>query len=138
MRSLDNFDIEFGVVNRNNPEVVFINCKTYLSSLTQANSFVKIIHEKLAKMKKVALSKLKGNDVFDENTMIFDFCVTQTFNDEFKNKILYVEIFLKQKRGLRKKVSEMQDNIELYLRSFLEELSSMCLKNNISVSKVKT
>ena len=138
IRSLDDFDIEFGVVNRNNPEVVFINCKTYLSSLTQVNSFVKLIHEKLAKMKKVALSKLKGNDTFDENTMIFDFCVTQTFNDDFKNKILCVELFLKQKNGLKKKISEMQGCVESYLDSFLKELSSMCLKNNITVSKVKT
>lgn len=131
-----NFTIEYGTVNKKNPEIIYINYKTYISSVKENNEYNKIINDIFRYFKrKVTTEIIKSR--FDKD-FIFDYDILQDIKPQFKNKILTFELFLKQPNNDIKKISMLKGYISELSNKLIENLSNTLEKNNIKLSKVKS
>lgn len=127
-------DIEYGVVNRKTPEVVFITCKTYISSLTSQNLTQKV-NDILTKAKKIIITSLKDSRF--KNEFIYDFNLTQDLEPNFKNKIVTLDFFIKQKHDNIIVPSDLQSEISCFINPLIDYLDTACYNNKILLSKRK-
>lgn len=133
IKDSDNFEIQFGAIDRLNPEIVFIKCKTYLSSNIDDDHYynVKNIFKKVKK-------KLQ-NDIrrsFFDNDFIFNYDITQDLNAAFQNKILTFDVFIKQTDSINKLtlLKQALSDLTIPLLNLLEVSLPM---HNIFLSKTK-
>ena len=129
----NNFIIQFGVVDRLNPEIVFVKCKTYLSSdvIDDHNYNIKIIFNKIKKRLQDAI-----RDSFFDNEFIFDYDVTQDLITSFKNKILTFDIFIKQSNNISK-LPFLKNTLSDLTIPLLDILENHLPTYNIFLSKTK-
>lgn len=134
IKSIDNLLVEYGVINRNQPEVLFISCKTYITSQTKRdlNETLNTILLKARKVLKQTIINLNFEEDF-----IFDYTITQGLEQGFKNKIILFDIFVKQKNNniisplkLKKHIKDISETLGNYL-------NDKCNIHKCSLSKTK-
>ena len=131
----DKIYVEYGVVNREKPNVLFINFKTYITTLTINKKLPKTIESKLNRFNKNIyniLSPTKFN-----NNFIFDFILAQDLDCNFKNKLLVFELFVKQNSPTIHSIIDLKKDITIIATSFIELFENFCLSENIDFNKTK-
>lgn len=129
------FLIEYGSIDRKNPEVIFLNYKTYLTSCCKNEEFRTIINDILKKLKQT-VKEIVYKSKFNKN-YIFDYDILQDIQPVFKNKILTFELFLKQPKDNILKIPKLKNDIEDLSRAFISVITQYMHSNNIALSKVK-
>lgn len=134
IKSIDNLLVEYGVINRNQPEVLFVSCKTYITSQTKRD-LNETLNNILLRARKV-LKQIIINLDFEED-FIFDYTITQGLEQGFKNKIILFDIFVKQKNNNIIPPSKLKKHIKDISEALGNYLNDKCNAHKCFLSKTK-
>lgn len=130
------FLVEYGNIQKDIPQVICVNFKTYLSStMEREEGYSEIITEIMEKFKR-EFSFCLPNTQFDRN-FIFDYNFLKTINGSFDGKILTFELFLKCPSHLIDEREFLEEILSQILNPLLKNLEATFVKHNISPKKAK-
>jgi hypothetical protein len=132
----DFFNIKLGTVNKNNPEVIYFEVRTFISPLEENNNYSQVFAFLKKEFSKKISDSLKLNDFFSEK-YILDFQIANSGIKINKKSYLSFQLFLKQKNEVIKELKEIKKIAEPFLVNLLNEFKTDIISNNFSVTKTK-
>jgi hypothetical protein len=132
----DFFNIKLGTVNKNNPEVIYFEVRTFISPLEESNNYSQVFAFLKKEFSKKIGDSLKLNDFFSEK-YILDFQIANSGIKINKKSYLSFQLFLKQKNEVIKELKEIKKIAEPFLVNLLNEFKNDIISNNFSVTKTK-
>lgn len=132
----DFFNIKLGTVNKNNPEVIYFEVRTFISPLEENNNYSQVFAFLKKEFSKKISDSLKLNDFFSEK-YILDFQIANSGIRINKKSYLSFQLFLKQKSEIIKDLKEIKKIAEPFLVNLLNEFKNDIIGNNFSITKTK-
>ena len=132
----DFFNIKLGTVNKNNPEVIYFEFRTFISPLEESNNYSQVFAFLKKEFSKKISDSLKLNDFFSEK-YILDFQIANSGIRINKKSYLSFQLFLRQKNEVIKELKEIKKIAEPFLVNLLNEFKNDIISNNFSVTKTK-
>jgi hypothetical protein len=132
----DFFNIKLGTVNKNNPEVIYFEVRTFISPLEENNNYSQVFAFLKKEFSKKISDSLKLNDFFSEK-YILDFQIANSGIRINKKSYLSFQLFLKQKSEIIKELKEIKKIAEPFLVNLLNEFKNDIIGNNFSITKTK-
>ena len=129
----DNLLTKYGTVNRINPKVIYLSCKTWIES-NDINDINEIIQDIFITFKKELFNNIYSSNIFDKN-FITNFEI-KTSSMKSKKKFFNFEIYLKQKNNVMA-VKELKPNVIDLFQPLLNHLILNFNKNYLILSKGK-
>lgn len=127
------FNVKYGFVNRLNPLVIYVTCKTWI--LPNGNfSYEKSISDVINKFKRKLKNKIINSSYLD-NKFIYDEYINYSTMKSNKKNYFSFEIYLK--RNENDDLSDLKNNIENMFKSILNELSFNLNNEMFSLTKSK-
>ena len=130
----DYIDVKFGSVNRVNPIVVYVACKSWICPQTDIN-YNEAISEIFSKFKRKLKSEILESPYF-ENKFICDFDIKAASNGKNKKKYISFEFFVKQK-GIVYQLNELKGIIEQNFKTIIDNLAIDLKSHTFNVTKGK-
>ena len=132
----DFFNIKLGTVNKNYPEVIYFEVRTFISPLEESNNYSQVFAFLKKEFSKKISDSLKLNDFFSEK-YILDFQIANSGIRINKKSYLSFQLFLKQKNEVIKELKEVKKIAEPFLVNLLTDFKNDIISNNFSVTKTK-
>ena len=132
----DFFNIKLGTVNKNNPEVIYFEVRTFISPLEESNNYSQVFAFLKKEFSKKISDSLKLNDFFSEK-YILDFQIANSGIRINKKSYLSFQLFLRQKNEVIKELKEIKKIAEPFLVNLLNEFKNDIISNNFPVTKTK-
>lgn len=129
----DEFKIKMGTVNRFNPKVVYVNCRTWLtpSENNTTNQVHELLYDLQKKMKKIVYH---NNDLENETICYVDFTSLPLVPN--KCNLLEIEFYVSLKK-YDKQLKEIKPLIIEFFNPIINEISNVLKKNTFILSKSK-
>lgn len=129
----DEFKIKMGTVNRFNPKVVYVNCRTWLtpSENNTTNQVHELLYDLQKKMKKIVYH---NNDLENETICYVDFTSLPLVPN--KCNLLEIEFYVSFK-DYHKELKEIKPLIIEFFKPIVNEISNILKKNTFILSKSK-
>lgn len=127
-------DVKFGSVNKEEPKVVFLSGKCWVSPSFKADNYTNIIETIKLNFKQSIYSYLRSNECYS-NKFILDFDINSEGMKEGVQKYLSFNVFFRQTQNPPYKLTDKKLSNEFYkiIDSFETELT----ENEFLVSKQK-
>jgi hypothetical protein len=127
--------LKYGTVNRNNPQVVYISGKCWLSPLKEMN-YSDVIDEIEKEMKK-NIKTFFIDDVNFINKFILDFDINTDNLIPKEKKFLSFDFYLRQNEKNKKQLSDLKDLFSRKVSTIANNLVYMFKENDFSIEKRK-
>jgi hypothetical protein len=127
--------LKYGTVNRNNPQVVYISGKCWVSPLKEMN-YSDVIDEIEKEMKK-NIKTFFIDDVNFINKFILDFDINTDNLIPKEKKFLSFDFYLRQNEKNKKQLSDLKDLFSRKVSTIANNLVYMFKENNFSIEKRK-
>ena len=132
----DFFNIKMGTVNKNNPEVIYFEVRTFISPLEESNNYSHIFSYLKKEFSKKISDSLKTNEYFADK-YILDFQIANSGIRVNKKSYLTFQLFLRQKGEVIKVLNNVKKIAEPFLFDLLNNFKEEIINNNFSVTKTK-
>lgn len=132
----DLFTLKLGTTNKVNPQVIYIEGRTFISPLEEKETYEKDIRDFKTIIQRKLNELLRDNEYFYKN-YILDFQIANSGVRVGKKSFLSFEFLLKQRK---KDFLKLKDIKNLCLDFFLEVISSLetsIREHNFNISKTK-
>lgn len=130
------FRLKLGTINKNNPEVIYIEGKTFISPLNDEMNFKNVLQSVRRNFNFTISETLKSCDIF-ENKFILDFQVANSGIRMSKKSFLSFQILFRQDRNNILPMKVLKNKSLNFIMKLMGELKYSLLKNNFSISKTK-
>lgn len=127
--------LKYGTVNRNNPQVVYISGKCWVSPLKEMN-YSDVIDDIEKEMKK-NIKTFFIDDVNFINKFILDFDINTDNLIPKEKKFLSFDFYLRQNEKNKKQLSDLKDLFSRKVSTIANNLVYMFKENNFSIEKRK-
>ncbi len=127
--------LKYGTVNRNNPQVVYVSGKCWVSPLKEMN-YSDVIDEIEKEMKK-NIKTFFIDDVNFINKFILDFDINTDNLIPKEKKFLSFDFYLRQNEKNKKQLSDLKDLFSRKVSTIANNLVYMFKENNFSIEKRK-
>ena len=127
--------LKYGTVNRNNPQVVYVSGKCWVSPLKEMN-YSDVIDEIEKEMKK-NIKTFFIDDVNFINKFILDFDINTDNLIPKEKKFLSFDFYLRQNEKNKKQLSDLKDLFSRKVSTITNNLVYMFKENNFSIEKRK-
>lgn len=127
--------LKYGTVNRNNPQVVYISGKCWVSPLKEMN-YSDVIDEIEKEMKK-NIKTFFIDDINFINKFILDFDINTDNLIPKEKKFLSFDFYLRQNEKNKKQLSDLKDLFSRKVSTIANNLVYMFKENNFSIEKRK-
>lgn len=132
----DFFNIKLGTVNKNNPEVIYFEVRTFISPLEECDNYSQVFAYLKKEFSKKISNTLKNNDFFSDK-YILDFQIANSGIRLNKKSYLSFQLFLRQKSVVIKELKEIKKIAEPFLTELLNDFKNDIISNNFSITKTK-
>jgi hypothetical protein len=132
----DFFNIKLGTVNKNNPEVIYFEVRTFISPLEESDNYSQVFTYLKKEFSKKISNTLKNNDFFSDK-YILDFQIANSGIRLNKKSYLSFQLFLRQKSVIIKELKEIKKIAEPFLTELLNDFKNDIISNNFSITKSK-
>ena len=132
----DFFNIKLGTVNKNNPEVIYFEVRTFISPLEEWDNYSQVFAYLKKEFSKKISNTLKNNDFFSDK-YILDFQIANSGIRLNKKSYLSFQLFLRQKSVVIKELKEIKKIAEPFLTELLYDFKNDIISNNFSITKTK-
>lgn len=129
------FRLKFGTVNRINPQIVYLEGRTFISPLEEMDSYNYLIQSIRKKFSSSVGYEIAGNEFFDSR-YILDFQVANSGVKVGKKSFLSFQLMLKQRANNVKTFKEIKKLSEDSLLRVVDEMVDE-ITNNFIISKNK-
>ena len=130
------FNIKLGTVNKNNPEVIYFEVRTFISPLEESDNYSQVFAYLKKEFSKKIGDTLKVNDFFSDK-YILDFQIANSGIRLNKKSYLSFQLFLRQKDLVIKELKEIKKVAEPFLTELLNNFKNDIISNNFSITKTK-
>ena len=131
----NHISLKYGTVNRNNPQVVYISGKCWVSPQREMN-YVDVIDSIEKRMKKNIKSFLIDGINFD-NRFILDFDINTEGLAPREKKFLSFDFYLRQNEKNKKQLSDLNDLLKRKVSTIANNLVYSFKENDFSINKKK-
>lgn len=132
-----NFKTKIGTCDKNNPQVIYLDTKTFISPVNELNSYVVDVNRIKRQFNRFIDGRLHENSVFKNNyILVFDVASKQI---QFgKKSILNIEILFKQKNVINvKKLSAVKKEQYDFFADIINKLHEIIDDNNFTTYRSK-
>ena len=130
------FNIKLGTVNKNNPEVIYFEVRTFISPLEESDNYSQVFAYLKKEFSKRVGKSLKVNTHFSDK-YILDFQIANSGIRLNKKSYLSFQLFLRQKDLVIKELKEIKKVAEPFLTELLNNFKNDIISNNFSITKTK-
>ena len=130
----DNIDVKYGSVDKTNPSVIYVNCKSWICPEEQID-YVSAMSEVFNSFKKKLKSVIVKSPYF-ENKFICDFDIKAASIREKKKKYISFEFLVKQK-GIVYSLKEIRNTVEDTFKTIIDNLVIDLKSHTFIVTKGK-
>lgn len=130
------FNIKLGTVNKNNPEVIYFEVRTFISPLEESDNYSQVFAYLKKEFSKRVGESLKVNTHFSDK-YILDFQIANSGIRLNKKSYLSFQLFLRQKDLVIKELKEIKKVAEPFLTELLNNFKNDIISNNFSITKTK-
>lgn len=127
--------LKYGTVNRNNPQVVYVSGKCWVSPLKEMN-YSDVIDEIEKEMKK-NIKTFFIDDVNFINKFILDFDINTDNLIPKEKKFLSFDFYLRQNEKNKKQLTDLKDLLNGKVSTIANNLVYMFKENDFSIEKRK-
>ena len=131
----NHISLKYGTVNRNNPQVVYISGKCWVSPQREMN-YSDVIDGIEKRMKKNIKSFLIDGINFD-NRFILDFDINTEGLAPMEKKFLSFDFYLRQNEKNKKQLSDLNDLLKRKVSTIANNLVYSFKENDFSINKKK-
>lgn len=132
----DYFRLKLGTINKNNPEVVYIEGKTFISPLNDdACNKNRVLS--FRKALSLMLSERLGNHKLFENRYILDFQVANSGIQVNKKSFLSFQILLKQRRNNIMPMKKLKNESNDFITTLMYDFKNYLIKSDYAISRNK-
>jgi hypothetical protein len=131
----NHISLKYGTVNRNNPQVVYISGKCWVSPQREMN-YADVIDSIEKRMKKNIKSFLIDGINFD-NRFILDFDINTDGLVPREKKFLSFDFYLRQNEKNKKQLSDLNDLLKRKVSTIANNLVYSFKENDFSINKKK-
>lgn len=132
----EKFNLKIGTTNRNNPLVVYVEGKTFISPTVEKNSYNCDISDIKKNLNRFISNELKSSTMFEENH-ILDFQVAQSGINVNKKSFLNFQFLFKQKKDKIMKIKDIKEKSKPFIYDILSHLEESIVNHDFSISKTK-
>jgi hypothetical protein len=127
--------LKYGTVNRNNPQVIYVSGKCWVSPLRKMN-YTSVFNEAEKNMRKNIKTFLIDGVNF-EDKYILDFDINIDNISPSEKKFLSFDFYLKQNEKNKKELSAFKDVFNRKISTIANNLVYVLKKNDFTVNKTK-
>ena len=132
----EKFNLKIGTTNRNNPLVVYIEGKTFISPNVEKNSYNIDISNIKKSFNRHISNELKTSSLFESNH-ILDFQVAQSGINVNKKTFLNFQLLFKQKKDKIMKMKDIKEKSTPFIYNILNMLEDCIVDHEFSLFKIK-
>lgn len=127
--------LKYGTVNRNNPQVIYVSGKCWVSPLRKMD-YTSVFNEAEKNMRKNIKTFLIDGENF-ENKYILDFDINIENISPNEKKFLSFDFYLKQNEKNKKELSAFKDVFNRKISTIANNLVYVLKENDFTVNKTK-
>ena len=131
----NHISLKYGTVNRNNPQVIYISGKCWVSPQREMD-YDNVIDDIEEHMKKNIKSFLIDGINFD-NRLILDFDISTEGLSPNDKKVLSFDFYLRQNEKNKKHLKDLNDLLERKISTIANNLVYSFKENGFTISKTK-
>jgi hypothetical protein len=132
----NSFKLKIGTTNRNNPIVVYIEGRTYISPNIEKETYDRDIYDMKRSLKTSISNNIKENNLFD-GSFILDFQVAQNGVSKNKKSFLSFQFLLKQEKDRVLKLKDVKKEALETINKIVGSLENSILEHDFSIYKNK-
>ena len=132
----ENFRLKIGTTNRNNPVVVYINGKAFISPNVEKETYNRDIYEMKRSLTNSIRDNIKKTNLFDES-FILDFQVAQNGVAKNKKSFLSFQFLLSQKKDRVLKMKDIKKEATETINNIVGSLENAIYEHDFSIYKNK-
>lgn len=128
-----NFKIKLGTTNKTNPEVVYIEGRTFISPLEEQGDYTRDINDMRFGLKSSINQHIRENNIFD-GKFILDFQVASSGIKPTKKSFLSFQFILRQKGEIIPRLLDIKKQSEPMILLIINDLQNKILDKGFTVS----
>lgn len=130
------FRLKLGTINKKNPEVIYIEGKTFIMPLDDDMNYRNIMQLIKRNFNFYISESLKKCNIF-ENKFILDFQVANSGIKMNKKSFLYFQVLFRQDRNKILPIKSVKTLSNDFINETVNYLKSLLINNNFYISKTK-
>ena len=130
------FNLKFGTTNKNNPLVIYIEGKTFITPNEISDNYSKDISAFKYELQR-DIRKLLSKSKYFEGDFILDFQLANSGIKVGKKSFLTFEVLLKQPASKILKLNEVKEQTQGEICEIINSLEQNIVEHNFSISKTK-
>ena len=130
------FTLKIGTTNKINPQVIYVEGRTFISPKEEMDCYDKQIRELKVYLQRCLSSMLTNNDLF-ERKYILDFQLANSGVKIGKKSFLSFEFLLKQKSTPLLKFKEIKNNCGKYINEVINPFKEEIERQGFYITKTK-
>lgn len=131
----DHILIKYGSVNKDNPTVIYVTGRCWISPQSEMN-FDNVIKDVEREMRK-NIKSIIADDINFHDKFILDFDVNTDSMQINEKKFLTFDFYIRQKNSSRKELKKLKDILFWKISAIASNLISLFNENNFIVSRKK-
>ena len=132
----ENFKIKIGTTNKANPQIIYIEGRTFICPQEEKEDYTKDITDIKRGLSRAISRNIQSTDLFDDK-FIIDFQVASKGISLNKKSFLSFQFLLKQNKERILKLKDVKDSAEEIINDIVSSLEENILEHNFSISKTK-
>jgi len=135
--SNENFKIKIGTTNKVNPQVVYVEGKTFIKPLFEKDDYSKNIGEIKRSFNRIIQDNLNGHELYLPK-YIFDFQVAQSGVSVNKKSFLTFQFLIRQRQDkMIIKLKDIKAASESLINKIVDEFSEQVKSHDFTITKTK-
>ena len=132
----ERFKLKIGTTNRNNPIVVYIEGRAYISPNVEKETYDRDIYDMKRSLKNSISDNIKKTNLFD-GSFILDFQVAQNGVAKNKKSFLSFQFLLKQQKDHVLKMKDVKKEAQETINNIVASLEDSIYQHEFSIYKSK-
>lgn len=132
----EKFRLKLGTINKKNPEVIYLEGKTFVTPLNVDDNYTALLHKTKREFNFAINETLKSCNLF-ERKFILDFQIANNGVMMNKKSFLTFQLLLRQNRLSVKQFKDIKNKSNSIIESLTKTLITLLEQNNFIVSKSK-
>lgn len=130
------FRLKIGTVNKSNPQVIYVEGRTFISPLEEEDSYTYYIQSIRKNFSSIISKELSKTKLF-EDKFILDFQVANSGIRKGKKSFLSFQFLLRQPHNEIKQFKEIKTLSTEIMDNIINSLKSIIIDNGFALSKTK-
>ena len=131
----NHINLKYGTVNRNNPQVIYVSGKCWISPLRKMD--YSLVFNKIEKNMRRNIKTFLTDGINFENKYILDFDINVDNRSPNEKKFLSFDFYLRQNDNNKKELSALKDVFNRKISTIANNLVYMFKENDFTVNKTK-